>query len=124
MHEVALCSQLARAVGRAANGRTVVLVEVEVGALRQVVPEALQHAWGFVVRGTALDRAQLRLSLLPAVLACQECGARSTLGPELGFDCRGCGSPATTVVSGEEFRLVAIDVDTAKGADDGALPPP
>ena len=24
---------------------------VEIGALRQVVPEALQHAWGFTVRG-------------------------------------------------------------------------
>lgn len=110
MHEVSLCRQLAAAVTRATGPRAVDAVYVTVGQLRQVVPEALQHAWGFVVRGTPLEHARLHLEPVPAVLRCSDCGAERRLGPELGFDCRGCGSDRTRLVSGEEFVLTAVDV--------------
>ena len=44
MHAVALSRQLARIVSRNAAGREVLEVELEVGHLRQVVPEALYFA--------------------------------------------------------------------------------
>ena len=110
MHEVSLCRSLATAVGRAAGSRHVTDVFVDVGALRQVVPEALAFAWTFVVRGTALDGAELHLNPIPAVLACERCGARTELGPELGFTCPACGAGDTHLASGEEFTLTAIDV--------------
>jgi hydrogenase nickel incorporation protein HypA/HybF len=110
LHEVSLCRSLASAVSRAARGRQVEAIHVDVGQLRQVVPEAMLHAWTFVVRDTALHGAQLRLNSIPAVLACQDCETRSELGPELGFACHSCGSSHTQLVSGEEFTLTAIDV--------------
>lgn len=111
MHEVSLSRQLAAAVLRAAPGRHVRTVHVRIGALRQVVPDALTHAWGFVVLGTPLADAELVVDLRPAQLACDDCAAVTTLGPELGFRCARCDSSATRVVSGEEFTLTAIDVD-------------
>lgn len=52
MHEVALSRQLARIVSRNAAGREVLEVELEVGHLRQVVPEALHFAWSAVRKNT------------------------------------------------------------------------
>jgi hydrogenase nickel incorporation protein HypA/HybF len=110
MHEVSLCRSLAAAVGRAAGDRRVEAVEVTIGQLRQVVPDALTQAWTFVVRDTALDGAELRVTSIPAVITCDDCAATTELGPELGFDCRSCGSSRTRVTSGEEFTLTAIDI--------------
>lgn len=121
MHEVSLCRSLAAAVDRAAPGRRVEAVHVDVGQLRQVVPEAMSHAWGFVVRSTFLDGAVLHLNSIPAVLACQDCGTADKLGPELGFDCHSCGSARTHLTSGEEFTLTAIDVSDACGDTKGTL---
>lgn len=119
MHEVSLCRSLASAVGRAAGTRHVTDVFVDVGALRQVVPDALSFAWTFVVRGTALDGAELHLNAIPAVLECDACGRRAELGPELGFSCPSCRSPETHLASGEEFTLTAIDVADPVGATRG-----
>lgn len=132
MHEVSLSRQLAAAVARAAGSRRVDAVHVVVGQLRQVVPEALQHAWTFVIHGTVLDGAVLHLDHVPAVLACDDCGSSTRLGPELGFGCPSCASRRTHLTSGEEFILAAIDVHdgdprpdpTPRGRVHGTLPPP
>jgi len=122
MHEVSLCRSLATAVIRAAGDRRVETILVDVGQLRQVVPEAMAHAWVFVVRNTALDGAELQLNPI------SDCDHEAELGPELGFACHSCGSANTRLVSGEEFTLTAIDVASGpvatKGIPDGPLPPP
>lgn len=111
MHELALSRQVARIVSRAAAGRRVVTVHVLVGHLRQVVPEAFDHAWHATVRRTDLASAELVITAVPAVVACDACGAETVLGAEPRFDCGACGGTATRVVRGEEFRVSAIDVD-------------
>jgi hydrogenase nickel incorporation protein HypA/HybF len=139
VHEVSLCCQIAAAVGRATEGRRVEAVHVRVGALRQVVPATLRHAWRLVVRGTPLAGAALRVELVPAVLRCDDCGAERRLGRALGFACPACGSDRTRLTAGEELVLAAVDVrdprrappatttatttTTTTGARDGPLPP-
>ena len=134
MHEVSLCRQLAAAVTRTGVAQHVETVYVTVGELRQVVPEALEHAWTFVVRGTPLAGAALVLHHTPAVVACDDCGHEERLGRQLGFDCTACGSGYTHLTSGEELVLTAVDVhdppgdgtdSTAEqeGTLDGALSP-
>lgn len=137
MHEVSLCCQIAAAVGRATEGRRVEAVHVRVGALRQVVPATLRHAWRLVVRGTPLAGSALRVELVPAVLRCDDCGAERRLGRALGFGCAACGSGRTRLTSGEELVLAAVDVHdpgpapptpttpttTTTGARHGPLPP-
>lgn len=143
MHELSLCSELASAAARAARSSRVLAVYVDVGALRQVVPDAMEFVWPFVVHGTPLDSASLHVRQVPATLACDDCGAGAQLGPELGFACRACGSQATHLTGGRELVLTAIDVavdvdDTVpaeargaaddraaarRGDRDGAVPP-
>lgn len=109
VHEVALSTQLAQVVSRAAAGRTVRQVRVEVGALRQVVPETLAYAWRFVIQDTPLHTARLQILPVPLRLQCVA-GHLTEVSGELDFSCPRCDAP-THIVSGEEFRVVDIDVD-------------
>lgn len=122
MHEVALCRQLAAAVRRAAGPARVREIHLDVGALRQVVPETMAHAWPFVVAGTALSKAKLTIRQVPATVRCDACGDVRRLGSSLGFTCDRCGPDAPTrVVGGEELTLVALDVDECPGATPDAF---
>lgn len=107
MHEVALSTQLARAVARAAGDAKVVAVRLKIGALRQVVPETLDYAWGFVVRGTLLDAAKLHIQWVPLEITCPA-GHRSN-PEELDFTCPICDETAQ-VTAGNEFTIIDIDV--------------
>jgi hydrogenase nickel incorporation protein HypA/HybF len=121
MHEVALCRQLAAAVQRAAGPAQVHDVHLDVGALRQVVPETMAYAWPFVVAGTALSRAKLHIRQVPATIRCDGCGEARALGPALGLTCAACGPQASTrIVTGEEFTLVAVDVEECGNATKSA----
>lgn len=111
MHELALSQQVARLVTRAAAGRRVAAVHLEVGHLRQVTPEALEHAWVATVNRTPLASARLVVTAVPAAVLCADCHAETVLAGVPRFDCGACGSHDTRVVRGEEFRLTAIDVD-------------
>lgn len=112
VHEVALSQQVARIVTRAAAGRPVAGVVVRAGHLRQIVPEALDHAWAAITKGTPLAAATLTIEPVPAAIACAVCGAETELSDAFRFDCPACGSSDTRVIRGEEFTVVSIDVDT------------
>lgn len=115
VHEVALATQLSRVVGRAAAGRRVAQVNIEVGALRQVVPDSLTYAWIFVIRGTELDGAKLHVDWIPAEIECAA-GHRTRVDGERYLDLRCPNCPdgkntATRVVAGEEFRVIDLEVE-------------
>lgn len=110
MHEVALSTQLAQVVSRAAEGREVTAVNIRVGALRQVVPETLRYAWGFVTNDGPLAGSVLNVEWVAAIVRCTR-GHERTLDANEYLDvrCRECDA-ATDVVAGEEFAVVDIEV--------------
>ena len=120
MHELALCGSIRSIVQRAAAGQAVAVVEVDVGALRQVVPETLVHCWAIVNQGTELADARLEIRELPAVLICQACGFETRLGELAILACTSCGATNVEIVSGEEFIVRSL---VLKGSD-GQIPPP
>ncbi len=77
MHELSIASALADIVLRHAGGRKVTAVEVKVGRLRQVVPDALEFAWELVARETPLEGAALELADVPVTVRCRACDAES-----------------------------------------------
>jgi Zn finger protein HypA/HybF involved in hydrogenase expression len=74
MHELSICSSIAAIVTEHAAGRTVDRVVLDVGWLRQVVPDTLVYSWGLVVEGTPLEGATLEVNHIPAVIECRTCG--------------------------------------------------
>ena len=109
MHEVSICTAIAKIAHEAAAGRPVERVRVDVGYLRQVVPDTLRHSWEMVVFGTPLDGVELEVREVPAVIECRQCASRTELEDPV-FRCGACGSTETNVVSGNELFVTSLDV--------------
>jgi hydrogenase nickel incorporation protein HypA/HybF len=109
VHELSLCDSIARAAIQNAGGRRVRSVQLQVGALRQVVPDTLIFCWSVVGRGPLLEGSVLTIDLVPAEIECRDCGARSKLS-RFVLSCPDCSGRAVTVVAGEELLVVSIDV--------------
>jgi hydrogenase nickel incorporation protein HypA/HybF len=113
VHELSLCQSIQRIVERAREQRTVTTVHLEVGQLRQVVPETLVYCWGMVTEGTGLEGSVLDVDHVPVELDCRTCGHRTTVEHALVLSCSECGSGDIALVAGEEFMVTSIDVATA-----------
>ncbi|MDR1852764.1 MAG: hydrogenase maturation nickel metallochaperone HypA [Propionibacteriaceae bacterium] len=111
MHELALARSIERIVLRAAGGRVVKQVNVDVGALRQVVAPTLINCWSFVRSGN-LGSAELSVNLIPAVISCKACLSKTRLQSPALY-CGTCGSREVAVTSGDEFVVASIDVEGA-----------
>lgn len=109
MHELSICTAIARIADRIAAGRQIKVVRADIGHLRQVVPETLLYSWEMVVFGTTLEGVALEVRDVPAVLECRKCGALTTLDDPI-FRCAVCSSTDTAVVSGEEMLVTSLDV--------------
>ena len=107
MHELAIAEAIASIAEHQGRGRRVTRVEVEVGQLRQVVPDALAFGFELVTQGTALEGAQLALDEIPVRLACRSCAAE-TEADGFPFACKECGSLDVEVTDGEQLQVVAL----------------
>ncbi len=110
MHELALCGAIAKIVRTHAAGQRVGTVRLQIGQLRQVVPDTLAYCWQVITEDTPLDGSVLEMTRVPARLRCDTCGTEHDMGEQLQFVCPGCGATATTVVAGEEFAVTSMDV--------------
>jgi len=111
MHELSLCRSIDTIVRRAAPGRKVEVIELDIGELRQVVPSTLQYCWDIVSRGAELEGARLEVRRLPGVVECRDCGSRTTLGALPILKCDSCGGTAVDIVGGEEFMVNSLQLE-------------
>lgn len=115
MHELSLSSAIVNTVVKHAADRTVSVVSVRVGQLRQVVPETLAFYFGVVARGTVCEGARLELEAVPARLRCAPC-AREWAIDLPAFRCPTCGGAEVEIVSGDELEVESIEVEEAEAA--------
>ena len=112
VHEVSICTAIAKIAHHAAAGRPVECVHIDVGHLRQVVPSTLRHSWEMVVFATPLEGVPLEVREIPAVLECGACGAQTQLDEPV-FRCGECGASDTSVVTGNELFVTSLDITAA-----------
>ena len=113
MHELSIADAVLQIADRHAAGRRVTRVELRVGHLRQVVPDALDFAWQLVTQGTPLDGAELVMEEMPATVRCEACGAESTL-EAFPPACRECGSLSVEVAGGDELLVDSLELEEAE----------
>ena len=113
MHELSIADAVVGIASRHANGRRVTRVELRVGHLRQVVPDALDFAWQLVTQGTEMDGARLVIEEVPAMVRCRSCGAETQLR---GFPahCAPCGGLDVDVTGGDELLVDALEIEESK----------
>jgi len=110
MHELSIAEAVIGIVERHARGRVVTRVELKVGHLRQVVPDALSFAFELTAQGTVAEAAELEMTEVPAAGRCRSCG-RDTPLPELPLVCRMCGSGDVEVTQGEELLVDCLELE-------------
>jgi hydrogenase nickel incorporation protein HypA/HybF len=110
VHEFSIAAALADQVVRHAppDGR-VREVEIRVGALRGLDPEALKMCWDAVTHETPLAGSVLVMEMRPWSLACPAC--RREWESRVPFVTCECGETAPNPTADDELLLIAISID-------------
>lgn len=114
MHEVALVEALLESVRdqvaqSGVRGR-VRRVEVVIGRLSGVVPEAFRFAFEVLSPDVLGPDCELTIQEVPAVCRCRHCGTETPLEELMPF-CPRCGHPDVTIEGGRDLLLQSIELD-------------
>jgi hydrogenase nickel incorporation protein HypA/HybF len=112
MHELSLADAIVQICRGHARGRRVVTVEMRIGRLRQVVPDALEFAFALVAQGTELEGAELAIEDVPVRVTCRTCAAETEV-EAFPLVCWRCGGLDVEVVAGEEFYVDSLEIEDA-----------
>ena len=77
MHEFTLIQNICNAVEKIAaenNLRTVTHIRLQVGKMRQIVPDFMQFAFTTIAKGTIYENAKLTIEIIPIKILCHNCG--------------------------------------------------
>ena len=118
MHELSLADAVVAIARDHARGRRVSAVDVRVGRLRQVVPDALEFAFELVAAGTEVEGAELRVEHVPVRVRCARCAAESE-APEFPLACARCGSVDVEVIAGDELLVESLEIEEELAAVGG-----
>lgn len=118
MHEMAIASEIADCLldiaGRYKATR-IGEVEVEIGRMRQVVPEALEMAFSAAVIGTVAEGATLKLREIEVAAVCNDCGTAYSPDIDVSFMCPSCGHANPRITAGNDIVLRNITCDVDEG---------
>lgn len=113
MHELSLAQEIVRIVEEtvaAHAGARVTGVQLRIGALQLVQPEALRFGFSATTAGTTLDGAALTIEHVPAAAHCESCRVTFEVA-DFVLVCPQCGRAAGRIVRGRELDIVTIDID-------------
>ncbi|WP_233151370.1 hydrogenase maturation nickel metallochaperone HypA [Mycobacterium lehmannii] len=86
------------------------IVNVRIGAMRQIVPDTLVYCWSLVTEGSDLHGAQLHVEQVPATIRCRACGHEHVLDAPIML-CPACESANVALVSGDEFLITSLELE-------------
>jgi len=112
MHELSIATSLVETAVRNAesNGaRRVVGLDVRIGTLSGVEPEALSFCFPIAARETLCEGAELRLRIVPASGTCGKCGTQTDVS-DLLAPCPACGDWPLRIEGGREMQLESLEV--------------
>ena len=108
MHELAIAESVIDAVTQRLPGAKVTCVHLEIGALSGVMADSIRFCFDMATEGTGMEGARLEISEPPAECRCRACGAE--FQPDSPVVLCPCGSPDVAVLSGEQLKIVSVQV--------------
>ena len=116
MHELSIATELIRCVLSAAEqhgARRVESVDVEVGPMQQIVPDALEAAFEVVSQDTIAKGAALTITVTALTGTCRACG--KAFEPNLDdFLCPQCGQADVDITAGNDIVLKSLSCEVAE----------
>ncbi|MBV8207312.1 MAG: hydrogenase maturation nickel metallochaperone HypA [Acidobacteria bacterium] len=87
-------------------------IEIELGGCRHLDADQLKQQFTIAARNTVADGAELHIHVLPVRRRCHACGTNFE-ADEHDRTCPHCRHPHTEALTGEEARVVAMEVELA-----------
>lgn len=114
MHELAITQDVFNIVlkhAEANRARKVIRVQLRIGELRDIVDEWMQRMFDLISRRTIAENAKLIIERVPVTFRC-ECGETFSINirETVSKECPRCGGQKTTLCTGREFDIMAIEV--------------
>lgn len=110
MHEVGITQEVIEAVAARVDGARVTRLVLEVGRVSGLLPDTIRFCFDLCAEGTPLEGASLEIVEPPGVARCRACNRTVQLDSVLGY-CA-CGSTDLDWLSGNELKVIRIDVDS------------
>lgn len=113
MHETAMMQNLISVAMQSLknyNVKQVNCVNVSVGKLANVLPDALNFAFEATIKGTIMDGAKLNIKFLPIIACCDDCKYEYET-KNIPFVCPICNSNKFMILHGEEVYIDSIDCE-------------
>lgn len=110
MHEMSITEGIIEICQKYANNKKVIVVDVEIGMLSSIVPEAVEFCFEACTAGTSLEGTKLNILIIKGLGRCLECHCETEV-ETLYEPCSKCGSYQIQIVAGEEMRVREIEVE-------------
>ena len=113
MHEISLMRGLIRqveAIAAEQGGGVVTRVDVSVGPLSGVEPLLLQSAFEQLASRSTISQAELSVQCIGLAAACRVCGQAFEV-ESFRFECPSCQSRSVQITSGDDFRLLSLEIE-------------
>jgi hydrogenase nickel incorporation protein HypA/HybF len=113
MHEVALAQGIVDIVSERAlrdGFQRATVVHLELGALSNVMPDALAFGFQSAGLGTPAEGARLEFAHKPGIGWCMDCAAQVEVQSRVAL-CPKCSGVKWVVTGGEQMRVTELEVD-------------
>jgi hydrogenase nickel incorporation protein HypA/HybF len=108
VHELSIAESVIEAVRGRTGTAPINSVRLEVGQLAGVTTDSLRFCFDLATDGTPLSGAALDITEPAGVARCNSCGCDFTVS-DLILLCA-CGSADVSVISGQQLRILSVEV--------------
>lgn len=113
MHEMSLVEAVLESLEEMQknnNWKRINKVTLNIGKMRQVIPEVMEFAYKTATNGTILEGSQLEIRSLEMKFVCSSC-FREWGEDEMSFVCPFCSSTEVRMVQGMELEINTLEVE-------------
>lgn len=114
MHEIGIMQQtldIAIAHAKEKNIDKITSIQMNIGKLSGVFPQALEFAFGIVTKDTIAENATLKINIIPVTCYCNYC--QEKFNPqEWVFECPQCHQFSNNILQGKEIELILVEINT------------
>lgn len=115
MHELPFAKSIYQNVMKVAEenrAQKVLKVQLEVGELRDFIPELVQKYWDYIAAGSIAEGAEIEMTIIRATASCRDCGTVYTVDVAhmQSSRCPQCGCDIGTLLTGRELKIMNIEI--------------
>ena len=113
MHELSIAVNLVESLEEKLAGQDALVVNavnIRIGALTGLVPEALEFCWEVACNESRLKGSRLVIERVDAAGFCHECQEERVISNLQSFRCPVCLAPITDVTGGHELEILTLEV--------------